>query len=52
MESSLFLGNCVHVNAILENGDRAIAEVPRAQDHFAEGETVWICWHPDDERRF
>ncbi len=52
VESSLFLGNCVHVNTILEGGERAIAEVPRAQDHFAEGETVWISWHRDDERRF
>jgi ABC-type Fe3+/spermidine/putrescine transport system ATPase subunit len=52
VESSLFLGNCVHVNAILDGGGRATAEVPRAQDHFAEGESVWISWHPDDERRF
>jgi ABC-type Fe3+/spermidine/putrescine transport system ATPase subunit len=52
VESSLFLGNCIHVNTILEGGGRAIAEVPRGQDHFQEGETVWLSWLPDDERVF
>jgi spermidine/putrescine transport system ATP-binding protein len=52
VESSLFLGNCVHVNAILENGERAVAEVPRVQNHFQEGEAVWISWQPCDELRF
>ncbi len=52
VESSLFLGNCVHVNTILESGERATAEVPRAQNHFEEGETVWVSWQPADELRF
>ena len=52
VESSLFLGNCVHVNATLENGERVIAEVARSEGHYPEGETVWISWHPADETRF
>jgi len=52
IESALFLGNCVHLNATLEDGGRATAEVPREQNHFQEGEMVWIHWHPADELRF
>jgi ABC-type Fe3+/spermidine/putrescine transport system ATPase subunit len=52
VESSLFLGNCVHLNATLDNGGRAIAELPRDQNHFREGEIVWIHWEPADEVRF
>jgi spermidine/putrescine transport system ATP-binding protein len=52
VESSLFLGNCVHVNATLDEGGRAIAEIPREQNHFQEGEIVWIHWEPADELRF
>lgn len=52
IESTLFLGNCVHLNAMLEDGSRAIAEVPRAQNRFQEGETVFLHWHPGDELRF
>jgi spermidine/putrescine transport system ATP-binding protein len=52
VESSLFLGNCVHVNAMLDDGGRAIAEIPRGENHFAEGEVVWIHWNPGDELRF
>jgi ABC-type Fe3+/spermidine/putrescine transport system ATPase subunit len=52
VESSLFLGNCVHVNATLDDGGRAIVEIPREQNHFEEGEIVWIHWEPGDELRF
>jgi len=52
VESSLFLGNCVHVNAALDDGGRAIVEIPREQNHFQEGEIVWIHWEPGDELRF
>jgi hypothetical protein len=37
---------------MLEDGSRAIAEVPRAQNRFQEGETVFLHWHPGDELRF
>ncbi len=52
IESSLFLGNCVHVNAVLDGGGRAIAEIAREENHFQEGEIVWIHWAPADEVRF
>jgi ABC-type Fe3+/spermidine/putrescine transport system ATPase subunit len=52
VESSLFLGNCVHVNAALDDGARVIAEIPREENHFREGETVWIHWDPASELRF
>ena len=52
VESLLFLGNCIHLYARLENGDRAVAEVARDQTRFAEGETVWLHWLPADELHF
>jgi ABC-type Fe3+/spermidine/putrescine transport system ATPase subunit len=52
IESALFLGNCVHLNATLDDGGRAVAEVPRELNHFREGEAVWIHWNPADELRF
>jgi hypothetical protein len=42
----------VHVNARLENGEFVTAEVPRGQNHFKEGEAVWIHWREADEMRF
>jgi ABC-type Fe3+/spermidine/putrescine transport system ATPase subunit len=52
VESSLFFGSRVHLNARLENGDRAISEIALDENHFAEGEPVWIYWQPADELRF
>jgi spermidine/putrescine transport system ATP-binding protein len=52
IESSLFLGNCVQVNAALDDGSRAVAELPRGQHHFEEGEIVWMHWDPADELHF
>jgi ABC-type Fe3+/spermidine/putrescine transport system ATPase subunit len=52
VESSLFFGNRVHINSITEDGSRAICEVPLDQNHFAEGDLVWIHWAPADELRF
>src|SRR5665213_537781 len=52
VESMLFLGNCVHVNVRLETGERAIAEVSREANTFAEGESVWVHWAAADEMRF
>ncbi len=53
VESVLFLGNCVHVNAVLlDGGSRAVAELALAQNHFREGEAVWLHWNPADEMRF
>ena len=52
VESMLFLGNCVHVNVRLREGERAIAEVPRKENVFSEGESVWVHWQTCDEMRF
>jgi len=46
------LRNRVHVNSVLAEGGRAIAEVPREHEGFTEGEPVWIHWHPGDELHF
>jgi ABC-type Fe3+/spermidine/putrescine transport system ATPase subunit len=52
VESSLFFGNRVHVYSQLDDGGRAIAELPLEQNHFGEGEAVWVHWAPADELRF
>jgi ABC-type Fe3+/spermidine/putrescine transport system ATPase subunit len=52
VESSLFFGNRVHVNSLLEGGERVIAELPLDQNHFREGDSVWIHWAPGDELHF
>jgi ABC-type Fe3+/spermidine/putrescine transport system ATPase subunit len=52
VESSLFFGNRVHLNARLDDGGCAISEIPLDQNHFAEGDTVWIHWTAGDELRF
>src|SRR6201999_3497294 len=44
VESTLFLGNRLHVNVRCENGQRAIAEVARGRS-FAEGEDIWLWWN-------
>ncbi|HEX4277404.1 MAG TPA: ABC transporter ATP-binding protein [Bryobacteraceae bacterium] len=52
VESSLFFGNRVQVNSRLDDGSRAIVELPCELNHFGEGEAVWIHWAPADELRF
>jgi len=52
VESVLFLGNCVHVNVVLEDHARAVAELPRENKDYREGETVWLYWDAADEMRF
>ena len=57
IESSLFFGNRVHVNSVLDEGGRAVAELRHSlnageQNHFEEGEAVWIHWEPADELHF
>ncbi|HEY3823495.1 MAG TPA: ABC transporter ATP-binding protein [Bryobacteraceae bacterium] len=52
IESSLFFGNRVHVNSILDEGGRAVAELARESGRFQEGEAVWVHWDAADELRF
>lgn len=49
VQSTTFLGNCVHVESLLPTGDRVIAELPGHEAAFAQGETVHLWWHPADE---
>jgi ABC-type Fe3+/spermidine/putrescine transport system ATPase subunit len=48
---SVFLGNLLQVHARLESGEEAIAEIPRGDGGFAEGEQVFLHWQPQDEMR-
>jgi ABC-type Fe3+/spermidine/putrescine transport system ATPase subunit len=49
---STFLGNCVHVEARLSNGQTVVAEVSRLNGTFSAAEPVYIWWRPDDELAF
>ena len=49
---STFLGNCVHVEANLADGQTVVAEVSRLMEPFAAGDTVCIWWESLDELRF
>jgi ABC-type Fe3+/spermidine/putrescine transport system ATPase subunit len=49
--NSVFLGNCVHVEARLATGETVIAEVPRQDGAYTPGERVHLWWEPSDELR-
>jgi spermidine/putrescine transport system ATP-binding protein len=49
---SIFLGNCVHIETRLDDGQLAVAEVPRDGANFAPGERVHLWWQPADELSF
>ena len=49
---STFLGNCVHVDTRLVDGDPAVVEISRLGETFAPGEQVHVLWEPADELRF
>ena len=49
---STFLGNCVHVEARLDDGKTVVAEVSRLDENFSAGDTVYVWWQPDDELTF
>jgi len=49
---STFLGNCVHVEARLADGQTAVAQVSRLAEPFAPGEAVYVSWEPGDEQTF
>ena len=53
VESSLFLGNCVHVNATLDEGGRAIAEIAaRAESLSRKAKPSGSTGSPADELHF
>jgi ABC-type Fe3+/spermidine/putrescine transport system ATPase subunit len=47
--ASIYLGNCVHVHAVLEDGASCVAELPQDHSDFADGERVHIWWQSCDE---
>ena len=49
---STFLGNCVHVDTRLSDGEPAVVEISRLGEAFAAGERVHLWWEPSDELRF
>jgi ABC-type Fe3+/spermidine/putrescine transport system ATPase subunit len=51
VESTSFLGNCVHVQTRLNTGERVISEVPPDQAQFQPGDPVHVWWHSTDELR-
>lgn len=46
---SVFLGNLLQVHTKLDTGEEAIAEIPRGNGTFVEGEEVFLHWRPEDE---
>jgi ABC-type Fe3+/spermidine/putrescine transport system ATPase subunit len=46
---STFLGNCIHVEARLADGQTVVAEVSRRSESFRAGEAVHVWWEPSDE---
>lgn len=50
--SCSFLGNCIQVEARLESGEAAVAEVSRLSGGFRPGERVHLWWRPADELAF
>ncbi len=49
---STFLGNCVHVDTRLADGERVVIEISRLGEMFAPGEQVHLWWEPADELHF
>jgi ABC-type Fe3+/spermidine/putrescine transport system ATPase subunit len=47
--ASTYLGNCIHVHAVLADGGSCIAELPQSDSSFADGEQVHVWWHSADE---
>ena len=49
---STFLGNCIHVEARLAQGQQVVSQIARSEENFAAGEPVYVCWQPADELIF
>jgi ABC-type Fe3+/spermidine/putrescine transport system ATPase subunit len=52
VRNTIFLGNCLHVEAELSTGEPVTAEVSRLERGFEVGQQVHLWWHPADELRF
>ena len=49
VEHSVFLGDCILVATRLETGEALVAQIPRSNGAFREGDEVQLWWHPGDE---
>ncbi len=49
---STFLGNCVHIETRLDDGQLVVAELPRGGASYTPGERVHVWWQPADELSF
>jgi spermidine/putrescine transport system ATP-binding protein len=51
VEGQTFLGNCIHLNAKLENGSACVAEMAQQECDFNPGEHIYLSWQAADEFR-
>ncbi len=51
VESSVFLGNCLHVEARLDTGTAVVSEVSRFDGGYQPGQRVHVWWRESDELR-
>jgi spermidine/putrescine transport system ATP-binding protein len=51
VQSSNFLGNCVHVRTLLSDGNTCVAAIPHRDFNFDSGDHVYLWWKPEDELR-
>jgi ABC-type Fe3+/spermidine/putrescine transport system ATPase subunit len=51
VESSMFLGNCLHVEATVDNVGTVVAEVSRFNGTYTPGQRLHVYWDPRDEIR-
>lgn len=49
VEESMFLGNCLHVEARTAAGHSIVAEVSLGNGCYQRGQTIHVCWDPRDE---
>jgi spermidine/putrescine transport system ATP-binding protein len=52
VKSSMFLGNCIHVETELPTGESIVAEVSRLNGTYMAGERVHVWWQAQDEIHF
>ena len=50
--NTVFLGNCIHVEALLNSGETVVAEVNRLEAAFGAGDRIHAAWRPCDELHF
>ncbi len=52
IETLRFLGNCVHIESRLANGEKVVCETAFDHEPFTPGEPVHVWWNVSDELRF